>query len=520
MIDFRENFQLPSLNNAIDEELYKLDKNWTSEDYDATLNLAKSIVESTCKFIYYQKNSGANSTGNLDELLKNMMKCLDIDIGKNNFFSKLKSLMTKIGDARNHTSVAHGHRKQNRSIQKEEARFYSSVCIDFSTYFLKKFSKSKSSRNRIGELIEPENLEYVNLNIKGYDVQLRECLGYVNSACIEFYEKVSLKSAVRKSTILINEVLPQDADWQNREKIEASDNKFKVYSQGYDRDYDIVFEEVNEGWLIYIDNVTTEFIDYNVKGFRDLSSVDKKYSLGNSSLSVIKDRKELNRLISDKNATNIRKLSIKLIKDIVKEVCRQNGWEKPIGDVKTQVRTVASKLKTVIGRDDLLWNVWNEMLELIMQPRLRLEKSEDYILYAAFVDDICVFLINLNTIYKRKEKEIPVNVIGGVFNLDDMPNFSRDGDDSFLSTNPVLDIKLMVKSGYIEKIAFKFKTISTRYDEFVDDTIRDYFPGQVESVSSDDKDLKKYYLTQLNVYCEEKYSVSDGMLKVILRLTK
>ena len=157
MIDFRENFQLPSLNNAIDEELYKLDKNWTSEDYDATLNLAKSIVESTCKFIYYQKNSGANSTGNLDELLKNMMKCLDIDIGKNNFFSKLKSLMTKIGDARNHTSVAHGHRKQNRSIQKEEARFYSSVCIDFSTYFLKKFSKSKSSRNRIGELIEPEN---------------------------------------------------------------------------------------------------------------------------------------------------------------------------------------------------------------------------------------------------------------------------------------------------------------------------------------------------------------------------
>ncbi|HJG16160.1 MAG TPA: abortive infection family protein [Ligilactobacillus salivarius] len=520
MIDFRENFQLPSLNNAIDEELHKLDKSWTSEDYDATLNLAKSIVESTCKFVYYQKNSGVDLTGNLDKLLKNMMKSLNIDIGNNNFFLKLKSIIIKIGEARNHTILAHGHRKQNRLIQKEEARFYSAACIDFSTYFLKVFSKTKSNRYRIGELIEPEGREYINLSIQGHKVQLRECLGYVNFACIEFGEKVSLESAIQNATTVINQVLPRDTDWQNREKIEASDNKFKVYSQGYDRDYDVVFEEVNEGWLICIDNVNTEFTDYSVKGFRDFSSVDKKYSLGNSSLSVIKNRKELNRLISDKNATNIRKLSIKLIKDIVKEVCRQNGWEKPIGDVKTQVRTVASKFKTVIGRDDLLWNVLNEMLELIMQPRLRLEKSEDYILYAAFVDDICVFLINLNTIYKRKEKEIPVNVIGGVFNLDDMLNFSRDGDDSFFSTNPVLDIKLMVKSGYIEKIAFKFKTISTRYDEFVDDTIRDYFPSQVENVSSDDKDLKKYYLTQLNVYCEEKYSVSDGMLKVVLRLTK
>ena len=56
MTDFRENFQFPSLNDAMDKELYYLDKNWTSGDYDAMLNLAKSIVESTCKFICYQDN--------------------------------------------------------------------------------------------------------------------------------------------------------------------------------------------------------------------------------------------------------------------------------------------------------------------------------------------------------------------------------------------------------------------------------------------------------------------------------
>lgn len=141
MTDFRENFQFPSLNDAMDKELYYLDKNWTSGDYDAMLNLAKSIVESTCKFICYQDNPKNDLNGNLDDLLKSMLKVLNIDVSKNDFYSKLKEIITKIGDVRNHTILSHGHRKQNKSIQKEEARFYSSVCIDFSTYFLKIFSR-------------------------------------------------------------------------------------------------------------------------------------------------------------------------------------------------------------------------------------------------------------------------------------------------------------------------------------------------------------------------------------------
>lgn len=267
MTDFRENFQFPSLNDAMDKELYYLDKNWTSGDYDAMLNLAKSIVESTCKFICYQDNPKNDLNGNLDDLLKSMLKVLNIDVSKNDFYSKLKEIITKIGDVRNHTILSHGHRKQNKSIQKEEARFYSSVCIDFSTYFLKIFSQTKFNRHRIGELIEPENSEYVNLKINGYKVQLRECLGYVNSACIDFYKKIGLESAIQNATAVINAVLPLDADWKNREKREESDIKFKVYSQKYDRDYDVVFEEVNQGWLIYIDNISTEFLDGNVKKF-------------------------------------------------------------------------------------------------------------------------------------------------------------------------------------------------------------------------------------------------------------
>ncbi|WP_143445849.1 abortive infection family protein [Lactobacillus kefiranofaciens] len=517
MTDFRENFQFPSLNDAMDKELYYLDKNWTSGDYDAMLNLAKSIVESTCKFICYQDNPKNDLNGNLDDLLKSMLKVLNIDVSKNDFYSKLKEIITKIGDVRNHTILSHGHRKQNKSIQKEEARFYSSVCIDFSTYFLKIFSQTKFDRHRIGELIEPENSEYVNLKINGYKVQLRECLGYVNSACIDFYKKIGLESAIQNATAVINAVLPLDADWKNREKREESDIKFKVYSQKYDRDYDVVFEEVNQGWLIYIDNISTEFLDGNVKNFRDFLSIDEKYNFGNSSSNIIKERKELNKLISNKNVTDIRKLSIRLIKDIGKEICNQNNWEKPRGDVKLQVKTVISKFQLIIGRYELLWNVLNKVLEFIMQPKLKLKKSEDYILYAALIDDISIFLINLNTIYKRKKQELSTNVIGGIFNLDDMQDFSNDGDNEFLSTNPVLDIRLALENGYIEKIAFKFKTLSTRYDEFVNDTIRDYLPSQIESVSSSER-VKKYHLIQSNKYCKEEYWLSNGMLNVVLKI--
>lgn len=88
MTDFRENFQFPSLNDAMDKELYYLDKNWTSGDYDAMLNLAKSIVESTCKFICYQDNPKNDLNGNLDDLLKSMLKVLNIDVSENDFYSK------------------------------------------------------------------------------------------------------------------------------------------------------------------------------------------------------------------------------------------------------------------------------------------------------------------------------------------------------------------------------------------------------------------------------------------------
>ncbi|WP_173005704.1 hypothetical protein, partial [Lactobacillus helveticus] len=303
----------------------------------------------------------------------------------------------------------------------------------------------------------------------------------------------------------------------NREKREESDIKFKVYSQKYDRDYDVVFEEVNQGWLIYIDNISTEFLDGNIKNFRDFLSIDEKYNFGNSSSNIIKERKELNKLISNKNVTDIRKLSIRLIKDIGKEICNQNNWEKPRGDVKLQVKTVISKFQLIIGRYELLWNVLNKVLEFIMQPKLKLKKSEDYILYAALIDDISIFLINLNTIYKRKKQELSTNVIGGIFNLDDMQDFSNDGDNEFLSTNPVLDIRLALENGYIEKIAFKFKTLSTRYDEFVNDTIRDYLPSQIESVSSSER-VKKYHLIQSNKYCKEEYWLSNGMLNVVLKI--
>ena len=83
-------------------------------------------------------------------------------------------------------------------------------------------------------------------------------------------------------------------------------------------------------------------------------------------------------------------------------------------------------------------------------------------------------------------------------------DFSNDGDNEFLSTNPVLDIRLALENGYIEKIAFKFKTLSTRYDEFVNDTIRDYLPSQIESVSSSER-VKKCQ----NFYCGHSREVNQ-----------
>ena len=515
MTDFREYFQLPSLNNAIDDDLNNLNKSWNNKDYDSSINYAKSIVESTSKFIYFLIKDKESPNGNLNDVVKTAIQAMGLDYTMAQY-QLIKDIINKVGNVRNHTSVSHGTRKLISNNSKEEARFYCALCVDFSTYLLKIYNQKFGARNRICGKIYPENEKNVSLSVEGYNVWLTRTLDYISDASIEFNINVDLEDAINEAADVINKVLPEGANWNDR--VRKDKNKFQVNSTKYDRSCDVIFVRVNGGWLINIDNVNDNFLDIEIKSFRPFLSVKEKYELG--SKDIILQREKLNNLLSTQNIGAIRKNSTELIKEICSEICFQNDWSIPKGNAEKRVKEVISDFSEIISKSDLLKNVLVAVLKYIQSTSLTLEYLEDYMLYVAIVDDISIFLINLQRAYKRIDQHMPVNIVGGIFDNKKL-SFSKIKENKYLDSNPALpalDIELNVEDGIIKKVIFKFKTVSDSTVEFVNSHIRDYLPEDAKYISSK-AEYNEYYSKSINKYYKIKYSKGKSKIGLNVELT-
>lgn len=507
MIDFREEFQLPSLNDAIDDELNRLNESFNKKKYDTAINFGRSVLESTCKFICCKfDNSIDVSCDNFDSLIKSTLKCLNLSLN-DNLYVKLRELVDIVAKVRNHTSVSHGHREKKKIISESEARFYCSLFVDISIYLLRIDGRKSPYRNKIGEFIDPLNSEYKDLSINGYKVQVRQCLNWVDSACIEFYKDVNLEEAIKLSGDVIDRVLPVETFWKERK--EETKNKFKIYSSVYDRECTVVFEKVNNGWLIYIDNINTENISFSIKTFRSFLTVDEKYdSMGRA---IISQREEINNEIKTQVYKSLKRNSVNLTKNICSEICNQNEWIDSHGDARTRLNNILSKFLNVIIYPQLLLNVTKEVISYIQFDKLNLVFSDDYVLYSALVDDLSLLLIDLQSMYKRSKNIKLINVIGGKFDQNDSSEFKKLNSSVYISSTVVLDILLTVQENIIIKIDFKFKTIFNLNDEFVTDTIRDYLPSDSEYKSGNNT-YSEYHLDSLNKSFIVKYSKHNKAL--------
>lgn len=159
-------FEVPTVNNMY----YKMNDSFNKNEYDNSLNYARSMIESTCKYIFKTLNGsriedvfGTGRTHDyvsLNNIVENTLKILNDELSEpdkiNNISSKTIDLINNIGNLRNGTPVSHGSEIIHKPITKIEAKFVMFNSENIVILLLELlFNKTHSfKKNAVGAVIE------------------------------------------------------------------------------------------------------------------------------------------------------------------------------------------------------------------------------------------------------------------------------------------------------------------------------------------------------------------------------
>jgi len=155
---------------AIDERFSEMNDSYNEERYGDSVNYARSMIESTCKWIYKSLNDEEIDKDRylgLNSLIKGTLSSLSSELSVNEqfqtVFSKLTDLVTEIGKLRNLTSVSHGSAVRAQPITPVEARFVIFAAEDITMTLLDLFFNKTHSlkKNAVHSVIDPTNMEKV-----------------------------------------------------------------------------------------------------------------------------------------------------------------------------------------------------------------------------------------------------------------------------------------------------------------------------------------------------------------------
>ncbi|KRO00471.1 abortive infection family protein [Companilactobacillus kimchiensis] len=154
---------------SVSERYQKMNNSYSKEDYGETVNYARSMVESACKYVYKQiKNSDMDDKFKFLSLPNIVEKCLDVlskEMSLPNSYKKLSSNMidtiTELGKIRNATSVSHGSAKRTIEVSAPEAKYAVFMAEGFVVFILELlFNRTHSlKKNAIGSVIDPKGME-------------------------------------------------------------------------------------------------------------------------------------------------------------------------------------------------------------------------------------------------------------------------------------------------------------------------------------------------------------------------
>lgn len=150
----------------------------------------------------------------------------------------------------------------------------------------------------------------------------------------------------------------------------------------------------------------------------------------------------------------------------------------------------------------------------IKNPQINSEDKYSCLAYAALVDDLCVFLIELEKDFLKSKRIYFENVVGGIFNFNQLPEGKKISENQYMISTAVVDTIMTLDQNLISEIKLIFKTLNNENDEFVVDTVKSYLPKNIEFKSKKDNIVK--YLSDDGVSFRIEYFRNNDMLVAVI----
>ncbi len=157
---------------CVTERYQKMNDSYNEGDFGETVNYARSMVESTCKYTYRQlKGTHMDKDFGIKPLPSIVEKCLEVLYKEislpesyNDLASKMIDTMKELGKIRNKTSVSHGSDVRTEDISAPEAKYAAFMAEGFTVFILELlFNKTHSMKNNaIGSVINTDNLQKIS----------------------------------------------------------------------------------------------------------------------------------------------------------------------------------------------------------------------------------------------------------------------------------------------------------------------------------------------------------------------
>ena len=495
--DFRNKIQFPSVNDQLDHLFGEIQESYGEEKYEEMVNYSRSLVESTCKFIYFYMNGENLKESNLNTIVKKTLKVLKLNV-TSPFYEKLRNIINEVGIIRDRNNVSHGIRKKQEDLEENEAWLYTVLCVDFCKYLLRVFYSQNVNKNIIGGLIDPLDKQWVDFKSKeGFKIQVRDDFKqyFIGSATITIDKEMELKEVIKIAENSINQLLPNDIRWENRKQVDPA--RFQLSSKVFERNYEIQFEKIYKGWIVYLTNINS-VPSTSAKSkylFKYPFKVESFYNLSDN---IFRYRYAINNYFEKENSKLIRTSAKELIKEICLEISRNEDFEKPKGDIQEKVSQVVEKLNP--SRPYLLKAVLNELLSFIKFPKLDFTNKLDYLIYAFFVDDLCLYLMKLENDFLANKNNTLKNVIGGILDETEIGDIEKVSEREYALDYKVVNIKIYLVDQKIKKVRLSFKAPLDKNDEFVTEKVRDYLPNEVEFKDEINNNQVKYILNEKIIY--------------------
>lgn len=269
--DFRYTDGLMDVNYSITNKRSLMNDRFQSSQYSEAINYARSMLESTCKYVYHEVTGeeaeiaeGRNDYISLKHLSDVTIDALSPLVSHAELLRSIKDNVIKvivnIGKIRNNGSASHGSRIRNVEPQREETLYVMGIAENTCNFLLKLLYArthieesnvvggmfNESELGKTGKKFASNNGDF-NYKIEGQTIDV---LYWVQDGLVklvnltfkkEFYTLATDSESINE---YIDDFLPEDVRGQKKPNGEKS---FTVYSERHDRNFDIDLIDDEEG---------------------------------------------------------------------------------------------------------------------------------------------------------------------------------------------------------------------------------------------------------------------------------